>query len=38
MILYWLEDEYIGYLREWENGVQQRNGFNSSSKENYGLK
>ena len=28
----WLENEFLGYLKEWEKSVEQRNGFTAAQK------
>ena len=34
VILQWLEDDFLGYLREWEESVAQRPGTTSKEKKN----
>ena len=31
-ILQWLKEDFLGYLNEWEESVEQRTGFTSSQK------
>ena len=33
LMLQWLTDEFIPYLKEWENSVKTRKGFNSKAKD-----
>ena len=35
LILYvqWLEKDFLGYLREWEDSVQRRGGFTKEEKD-----
>ena len=32
LLLQWLEEEFLGYLDEWEASVQQRPGFTRAEK------
>ena len=32
VLLQWLKDDFLGYLDDWENSVQKREGFSNKQK------